>query len=412
MGKKKDNQIIVKIVCVIASFILWLYVANVENPDRNKTLTVPVTIENADSLANYNLVLLNDRKFEVSLKVQGPMLNVNSMDAGKISLKVDMSSVMMLRKGINQIPVIIENVPDNITVLDSGNLKLEVNLDELKNKSVPVKVDIPVVTKTGYAGFDPVKNISSANVSGPAQYVDNVAYVSAKAEYKDADADKEFNLALQAYDEADRVVKDVNVEPKTVNVVVPVKRTKSVSIFVKTKGNISKGMKLNSVEAVPGKVDIAGDANLLKSINQIETEAIDLASINTSKTIDAKLVLPNGIVLVNSSGNISVKFNVDQIGQKNVSRSIQFINLGQGYNYTSDKNSVFLVLTGPQSVLNAIGDNDIKCTVDLNNLGDSTDTHNVPVTISGVPDGVSVESKTPQNVKVTITKAVAQTPTQ
>ncbi len=411
VGKKKNNQALIKIICVIASFILWIYVANIENPERTDTLLVPVSIENVDALADYKLVLMNDRKFEVKLKVKGPMLDINALNASKIKLKVDMSSVLMLKKGINRVPVIIDSIPDNITAPEKDNLKLEINLDELKSKTVPVQLEIPASVKPGYAALDPVANLSSVYISGPAQYVDNVAYVKAKSELKDGDADAEFNLPLQPYDEAGRIVKEVKIDPGTVNVVIPVKKTKTVSIFINTKGNITKGMKLNSIEAVPAKVDIAGDPNVLKAISQIETETIDLAAVTTSKTIEAKLNLPNNVVLVHGNPVVNVKINVDQVGQKNISRSVQFINLGQGLNYTADKNSVFLVLTGPQSLLNAIGDNDIKCTADLTNLGEG-ENHSVPVTVSGLPDGLVVESKTPTNVKVTITKVVTVAPTQ
>ncbi|MDP4088823.1 MAG: CdaR family protein [Bacillota bacterium] len=417
MAKKKDNQIIVKIICVIASFMLWLYVANAENPEKTRTLTVPVTIQNVDALADYKLALVNDRNYEVNLKVKGPMLDVNALDASKITLKVDMSVVMMLKKGVNRIPVIVDNIPDNVTVVDKENLRLEVNLDELKGKSVPIKVNIQPITKPGYAAFDPILNLSSVYVSGPGQYVDNVSYAAASQEVKDADADKEFNLPLQPYDAAGRVVKEVKIEPQSVNVVIPVKKTKTVSIFVNLKGNISKGMRLNSADAVPSKIEIAGDENLLKNISQIETAPIDLSTINESKTVEVGLVLPNGIVLTRDNENINVKFSVDQIGSKNIQRNIQFTNLAQGLTYTSDKNSVYLVLTGPQNVLSTIGDTSVQCTVDLSNLGESVDAHTVPVTVSGLPDGVSVASVTPQNVKVLIMKASAtstttQTPTQ
>ena len=75
---------------------------------------------------------------------------------------------------------------------------------------------------------------------------------------------------MQPYDEAGREVKNVTVEPQTVNVVVPVKKTKKVAIKVETTGNVAYGGILKSVEAVPSTIEIAGDEKVLESINEIK----------------------------------------------------------------------------------------------------------------------------------------------
>ena len=70
MDNGNEKRIVVKLVCVILSFILWLYVSNVENPTRTSDIkAVEVTLENTDVLKDSNLCLKPDQKFLVDLKI-------------------------------------------------------------------------------------------------------------------------------------------------------------------------------------------------------------------------------------------------------------------------------------------------------------------------------------------------------
>ncbi|WP_139905819.1 CdaR family protein [Clostridium thermarum] len=404
MDKKKDNQIIIRIICVIASFAFWLYIANSENPERDGRIIVPVELENIDVLGKSKLALLSGQKFEVTLRVKGPMLEVNALTASKFLLKADLSK-SILTKGINRVPVYVERLPSDIVIMDQESLKVDVILDNLIEKSVPVKVDIPVTTKPGFISSTPVLYPSVVYVSGAEQYVNNVSYVQAKTVLEDIEKDEELNLPLQPMDEAGRVVKNVTISPQIVNVVIPVKRTKTVKINVETIGNIATGMILEGIEAVPATIDIAGEDEVLESITEVNTEPIDLALITEDKTIEVKLIL-NGFTTVKGENSISVKVNVDNIKQMNLSPKIKFENLGDNLEYTADTDSVSLVLMGAESLMQRITEASIQCTVDLSNLGEGT--HSVPISIK-VPDGVKIESASPHNIDVVIKKKRQET---
>jgi YbbR domain-containing protein len=406
VDKKKDNQIIIRVICIIASFIFWLYIANSENPERDGRITVPIELENVDVLGKSKLAMLNGQKFEVTLRVKGPMLEVNALNASKFSLKADLSK-SNLTKGIIRVPVYVESLPTDIVIIDQESLKVDVILDNLIEKSVPVKVNIPVTTKPGYVAATPILYPSVVYVSGAEQYVNNVSYVQAKTVLENVDRDEELNLPLQPLDEAGRVVKNVTINPQIVNVVIPVKKTKIVNISVETTGSIAPGMILEGIEAIPATIEIAGDEETLKDINEILTEPIDLSLITEDKTIELKLILDR-FTTVAGVNSISVKVNVDNIKQMNLSSNIKFEYLGDNLEYTADNSNVSLVLMGAETLMQSITNFDIQCTVDLSNLGEGT--HSVPVNIN-VPDRVKIESASPQNIEVTIKKKQQETNT-
>ena len=402
MDKKKDNQIIIRIICIIASFVFWLYIANTENPQIDRQITVQIQVENVGALAKSRLALLGEQEYEVSFRVKGPMLEINALNSKKFSLKADLSSVF-LTKGINRIPVYVESMPSDIQIMDRENLKVDILLDNLIEKSVPVKVHIPVNTKEGYVAFTPIIRPSSVSISGAEQYVNSVSYVQAKTELKNAEKDEELNLPLSPFDEVGRIVKDVSVNPQVVNVVIPVKKTKTVNISVDTTGNIGQGLILESIEAIPSTIEIAGDEGVLNSIYEIKTEPIDLSEITADKEIDTRLILDR-VVTVSGVNNISVKVNVDNIKQKNLSVKIKFDNLGDNLEYDTNNANISLVLIGAESLMKNINDSTVECIVDIGSLGEGT--HSIPINPVNivVPSGVRIESVSPQRINVTITK--------
>lgn len=405
MDKAKNKEIGVRVICVVAAFILWIYITDIQNPNRKQNLTLNVQLTNTDSLSKENFALLPPNKYTVTITLQGPSSDIISAKPSQFSAVADLSGYA-LHKGENKIPVQVDPLIQNSSVnIVEPFAYVKVYLDDLVEKNIPVRTsDIKLRTKSGYMAFDPVMKPSTVSVSGASQFVNSVSYVKPKyTEENDVEKNLEQNLSLEAYDNADRVISDVKINPENVDMIVPVKKIKTVSVNIKTKGTLNNSLSLKNTTLISDKIDIAGDDKALSSINSLDTEAIDLSTINTSKNVDAKLIVPDNITLVNSKGTVSVKFDIENIISKNYFVDIKFNNLAADRNMTADKTKVTLVILGPESKVAAISPaDDLKCTVDLSNLSEG-EAHLVPVTVK-IPDGLTIVSATPQNVNVTITK--------
>lgn len=400
---EQKNKWIIKIVSVIVAFGLWLYISNVENNKIKYLLKdVPVTLTNTDYLTQAKLTVLPKQNPTVNLNLQGIPTDIYSAKRGQFRVEADMSEYAF-HKGENKIPVKIVDQPPNVYILNSETLYVTINLDELVEKTFSVNLDLDVKVKDGYYASDHIVKPTDVIVRGAAKYVNQVTAVSAKGEVKSADKNLNLTLPTVAVDSKGGTISDVDIDPKFVEVTVPVRKTKTVSINVKTKGSLGSGMILKSLVPTPDKIDIAG-GDLINSITSLDTEPIDLSTLSPNKTIQAKIIVPSGVVLLNSDGTVKLKPSIDRIIQKTLSLDIQGKNLGDQLNAAMDQSKVTLVVSGSENLINGLKDGDITCTVDLTGLTEGEHTVNTNISI---PDGITRVSASPQSVKVTITKKTA-----
>lgn len=400
--KKRSKNIIVKIVSLLCSFGLWLYIYNVDNPTiDNKVTGVPVKINNLETLENSKLALIPDQEFKVTITIEGSATEVYLAKADSFKLAVDLSSYA-LRKGENYIPVEVVDAPKNINIKNPEALRVKVMLDEQIQKSFSITEDIKKSSSNGLVMGKAVLNPINANVSGPSQYVNIVKSVVARGEAKAADKDISMKVPLIALDEAGRIVKDVKITPSTVDVAIQVRRAKTVGINVVTKGNINKNLLLKSLEAIPSKAEITGDEIELNKITSIDTEPIDLSLISSSKDIAVKLVVPkNTTLLNNNNGMINVKLNIESINQKEFTVPVSIKGLGNDLKTTLSNEKVTIVLQGDKDLIDNMKMEEIQCELDLTNqaVGEYTLSPKV-----SVKNGASIISVNPEKIKVVIAK--------
>lgn len=404
MDKRKNHQILVKALCVVASFALWLYISNSENPIEDYPLEVPVAIVGEEKLGS-NLVLERESQYSVDLKLKGPRSELNNVKSSQFKLEADISGFAIIPGQSYNIPVKVKEQPlPGVVYVQDSNLFIKVKFDELVEKNLPVKAELNITPKSGYALLSEDIKPTSVVVSGPSKYISTIDHVKVRYDGQDVDKDIVASRPLQPVDKAGNIVSQVNVSPQSADIFIPVRKTKTVGVNIITKGSMGKDLILKSKEAVPDKIDIAGEPNVLDAISMLDTEPIDLTTLTSTKTVELKLIVPNNLTLVNSKGMVNVKLSVEKQAQKNFSVDIKFNNLGAEYNITTDKAKVSLVITGPESKVNSLVAEDIKCYIDLANLSEG-DGHTLPVVVN-VPEGLVVTSANPQTVKATISKKV------
>lgn len=400
MEEKSKEQWIIRICCFIAAFSLWLYVANSDNTMKTVKIPVPVQLVNQDAIATARLVPLPNQKYSVTLSIRGKAMDVYSAKADQFKVVADMSS-FSLKKGENRVPIEIKMNPTNINVLNE-DLWVKINLDDLIEKTVAVKTDIDVKTKFGYFAGEPIVKPSNVTVSGPYDYVNAVSSVTVKGEAKDVDKDIYMNYQAFAVDAGGKVISEVKVEPGTVDVTIPVKKSKEVAINILTKGNLPNGVILKSLEATEKKVYITGDEDILGKINGIDTEPIDLSKLSSSTQIKIKLNLPKDIKLVDSSELIDVNIVIDRTIQKTIALTVELRGLPSGFTANSKDLNVSLVISGNESIINNLKDGDIKAYVDLSAATEGEADHNVSLTL---PSGITQVSLDKKSIKVNVVKS-------
>ena len=403
MDKDGKQQFIIKICCVIAAFALWLFISSTENPvTAYKLKNIPVQLLNTDVLTRSNLVLVPGQDFNIDLNIKGASTSILlAKKAEDFTIVADLSAYA-LKTGEQKIPIEIRKSPDNINVINSDNLFIEVNLDELMEAKLPINVSITGKPKEGFYASDPKLSQASATVIGGARLVSMVKEILIEQDIQGLEADVVKTYKLKAVDEAGKEINEVSISPSHMDVKIPIRKTKSLGVTVKTKGNLDPKFTLSSIKVIPERLDVTGSVVALNEIESLNTQPIDLSEIKNSTTLNVEVMIPEGLSLVNDGNNIvKVEINLSIIVQKNLSIDIKYTNLNENYEAKLEKVKASLAISAAQSAMDALDLTKISANVDLVNLVEGE--HTIPVKVT-LPEGISLISQNPDKILVTITK--------
>ncbi|KAJ52283.1 YbbR domain-containing protein [Clostridium tetanomorphum] len=404
MDKKyKRQQIIVKICCVIASFGLWLYITSVLKPIGTYKKNIPVTIVNSEGIEQSKLTLVPDQKPYVTLTLKCTLNDIYSIKEEQFKIVADLDAyVLKMKKGENNVPVQIQKSPENITIVNSDNLFVNITLDDLIEKTVPLNVYTVGNPKEGYYSTKPSANITDVTVKGAGRFINQIHKAQVKCDISNMYRDLNITLPVQAVDVNGNIIKDVKVHPISTEVRVPIKKAKTVSINVKTTGKLNDNRVLDKITALPEKVDITGEENIINNINSLDTEVINLENVK-GEEITSKLIVPKGVTLVNNNGYVKIKIASNYIINKEIPLTVKTINEDKNYSISLDKEQVTLTVSALQEEINNLKPEDIECYIDLKDLKEGQ--HSLQVKIS-LPESIKIISISPENITVNIKKKI------
>jgi len=401
--KNKKGQLIIKVCCAVAAFMLWLYIYNFENPVMDKVITVPVSIVNQDVLAQSKLSPVIESKAEIKITVRGSVSQINDLNIGEFELQADLASAG-IQKGENKINVTVEKKPSDIKIANADSLSIMVNVDEMVEKTVPVKVVLEGEARSGYYVLKPEAEYKEATIKGPSKLVSSVDYAVARCDISDYYKNMNVKTTLQAESTSGIVYKYVQVLPDSLDLAMQVKKTKTVAVNVKLNGDtVSSGIK--SILPASDKLTIAGDETQLQSISGIDTEIVNISTLNGAKTINAKLVIPQGIIVIGDTSEVKLNVTYAEKAEKTLAVPVTIKNLTAGMGATLEQTSVSLTISGTAEAINSITADKIECYADLNGLVQEG-VQPVQVTII-LPEGISKTSVNPESINVTLKKNVS-----
>lgn len=414
----KEKNLMVKLVCLLLSFGLWIYISNIENPIKQYTITnIPVQIVNLDVLKEDNLTLAPDQNFTISLTIQGTSTNIYSINKSQFTVVANLSNYT-LKSGDNSIPVEITNSPNNVNIKNNGVLRINIKLENITEKTMPVKSELNVTTSNSTY----VKNISfSTNqitVSGPEETVNEVSKLVVRGNVTANNSTTTASFPVVAVDSSGNVVNDVVLSTNNVQTTITVEKGKLVPIKVQTTGELRAGLTLENIIANPNTIKILGSESVLDSTDEILSEPINLNSIIGNETIITNLIVPRNITLLPNENEINVDVKVsgaDENNSENVINGntettktfeipITIEGNLSGYTANLSSNTVTVVLKGAKKELDNLQASNLSCKIDISKLTKEGGVVSPTVDINN-ENNVLVDSQNPQTVDVTFTKA-------
>lgn len=404
--KNKNKTLIPKIICLLLSFGLWIYISNVENPVRSyEVKNIPVELVNLDSLENSNFAISGDQNYTVDLKLEGSSTDVIKAKPEDFKIVADMSTYA-LKIGENTIPVQIISYPENITIKNNGFLGIKVNLEELVTKDFTIQSKIKLNYKSNIYEMSKKITPDKVTVRGASSNVKRISSAIITGEENAVSGSFEKNYDIKFVDINGDEVTGISSNITTAKLSVQVSNGKSVPINLKTTGTPKAGMELKGCELSSNYVNIIGSSDALSGVQSIDTEVVDISKLDETSELNVKLVLPEGVVV--TSGQDSVKVKVILKAQENVSKTlsipVQYNNLKEGLVIESSSEKVSVTVSGIQSELDKINESSLSALLDLSSIVEEGTYSNKPEASFVSPTTAVITNI--ENVQVVVKKKV------
>ncbi len=378
------------------STVLWVFVTSEQNPPRDGIFSELITVQPVNVPTGLASVGELER---VSVRISAPQDIWRSIDADTFEASTDMSE---LEQGKHDVQVRMHSKDSRVIVRDVIPSRVGVELDVIKSKSVPVKLNITEGPPQGYIVSKVDLPINMAHISGPARLVELVDLVSADVDLKGLKSDLRQVIPLVPGTDSGYDVEQVRVDPPTINLQIPISREVDfleLPVLPDLVGGPQNGYWVSSVTVSPTTVAIVGPRDLLQTISFLKTRPLDISGSISDISQTLPLNLPNELHLVTST---QIRVDIKVLPADGI-RSFQITpaltGLATGRAATLDVAAVEVTLAGPVPLLSKLTPAQVPVSIHLENKG--VGTFAVDVSLS-VPPNLTLVKLSPDKVQVTI----------
>ena len=403
-----------KIIAFVFAVLLWLIVANVDDPVARRTYSdIPVVFANDDIISQEGNVyqVLDEQSVSVVVSARGSVLqDIHSDD---IVATADIKE-MDTDTGLVPIQVTINNLSAGNDYQSAEALprNIRIQVEKTGKKVLSLSVDQTGEPRDGYVLGDMTVSPEQITITGPESRIEQIDQAVALIDVEGISRDSDVTAELRLYDaygnqvSTDQLYNNLGDDGITVHVEVLQKKTVPVTFNVS--GTPADGYRYVECTSEPESVQICGKSDVLREVDSIEVPAdvlnIDGASENMTETVDITPYLPDEVELYEeSSGKISVTVVIEEEDTRTIDfmvSSIRITNLSDDLQVSYEPDAeISLQFRGEQDLLDVL---DISNAVSIN-LKDykQAGTYNIPVEID-VPDGIEVVGE--PTVSITLQK--------
>lgn len=291
-----------KVGCVLIALVTWVGVVYAGNPPETKVVSLPVPQSAANIPPAYTLVHPVDN---VLVRIGGDQNTLDSLNPDVLNVTVDWAAVN--RAGTYSIPMSITSSQPNIELI-APPTSVQVDLDSLASKAVPVTISVSNPPPVGYERGNEQATPSTVTVTGPERELAGIT-ASVTVNLLTQKANYQQFLPVLLYAKGVRV-NNVGVAPTDISVSIIITAyltTKEVAVYPRTQGSPSPGHYLTGIVVTPFTVIATGSRDLLNSLESVSTQPIALNGVVGSYTITVVIVAPPGVTLSQSKATVTIE---------------------------------------------------------------------------------------------------------
>ena len=391
-----------KLAAIVLATLLYAgLVASQDSSTIQGPVTVTVLNKPADTVTTNQLRDVESIRYIAPADSQRPR-------PGDFRATIDLTNVKPDGEPVN-VPVRVTALDPDITIIDVTPRTIQVVLESLSSKEVPVRVErgpAPEGIDVGETIYEP----ETVTVLGAASAVARVvaAQVLVTIDPEGLDVDRE--IETHPVDANGERVLGIDVEPATVHVQISLftdKETRTLPVNPVIAGAPAPGFRIAGVAVDPATVTVQGDAEQLTTLIQVDTEPVSVAGATDVVTQNVALAPPNGISTT-SAGSVTVEVTIEPITQtRTFSAGLRLDGRDAALTYSLSTDRVLLTLFGSIADLDQLDAGPLVIALNVEGLG--VGEHAVPV-LPVLPSGVDIVRIEPEQVIVTVTAAGASNP--
>lgn len=415
MKHKLTRNLGLKIVSLVAAFLIWLLVANINNPTTSRLYKgVKVKIINQDSVAEIDKVFDVIDGDTVTLKVTERKKILDSLTGNNFEVIADMENL----NNMDAVPLYVSC--DNLSVtwdeIEVYPSSIKVQLEQKTQSEFQVTVVTKGDVARGYeVGTTEVRTGKTVQVAGPESLLKKIGKITAEVQVGGLSSDQTKTVALKVYDkneeefiesQYDRIqIKDssgVLLPDNQVEVKVSLwEIMNDIPVTVETAGAPADGYRISGISTVPVTVNLVGTQEALARLNGkvVPKNPISVEGATESFTVDVdiseSLEEEQDIRFVaDADPTVSVTVQIEKTGDRTISvplSSLELKNRPQGMALTfSPADAIAVGIHSDDESVYSITESDIHGTVDLS-VCEEEGSYEIPVEIE-LPSGYELVS--------------------
>lgn len=387
------------ILALLLAAGLWILVQTEQNPERVDipNFTVPVEVVNTPS----GLITVSELP-QLQVRVRVPSEAWGVLRPGSFRVTADATNAV---PGVNDVPVTVEALEQQVRAADPVPPRVNVVMEEVGERLVPVRLNIGGNVPFGYAYTAPRIAPEHVTVSGPSSAIQRVQAAVVDIRLDGLTVGLNGTYAPRPVDALGAEVRAVRVTPPTVNVELAVSQQvgyKEVGVRPVVQGRVAPGYYLQPVEVEPATVTVVGSPTTLANVDFVDTEAIDVSGVSSSVVRRVPVVPPVGLTLLEPEP-VSVTVRVTPLSVTQTLRLAPALqNLGPGLQVASDVPQVDVTLVGPAPTFQGLTARDFRVVLDLAGL--RAGRHELEPRVV-VPPGFTLERLEPPRVAIALREA-------
>lgn len=409
MKTKIFNNLLLKILSVIAAVLLWLLVINIDDAIASKPFrNVKVNMINTDILTTQGqMCRIEEGTDTVDLTVYARRSVLKDLKASDFVVTADMQKDLLYG---SMVKIEVEYT-GNATIdrIEQNRENVLVSIEESVTKQFKVAVETKGECGNGLVVGSTIPAQTLVEITGPISTVERIKRVEAEVNITGITGTVVRMSTLQLLDGDNNPVDGTYLnyigKDSEFEVTVTTLNKKLVGISFDISQAAPEGYALNSISYTPETIEIAGLKSQIGSIYNVDIppEALnpDRESGKVVQTVDISQYLSSGLVIPDENDKeIVVTMEIvpyQTVSYLLTSAEIQYQNIPEGLVLdTSETGPVEVTVSGLEAALAGLSLEQISASVDLSGC-QRAGTYHLPVTVT-VPEGCMA----PEGLETTI----------